>query len=124
MRRDRGAARHGFGRGGRLCSDPSALNPALPHQFPIGRQLPQAVQVGIIIQMPEIVVPEVDRPAQFLDRLTGRCLLRQDTGQIVAGHAVVRDGNNQAAMGPQLTGRTTGCGSTLITRRRLANAGG
>ena len=46
--------------------------------------------------MPEIVVPE--GPAQFLDRLTGRCLPRQATGQIVVGYAVVRDENHQAAM--------------------------
>ena len=91
-----GAARHGFGRGGLLCY--SALNLVLPHPIPIGRQLPQAVQVRIIIQMPEIVVPEVECPAQFLDRLTGRCLPRQATGQIVVGHAVVRDENHQAAM--------------------------
>ena len=70
-----GAARHGFGRGGLLCY--SALNFVLPHPFPIGRQLPQAVQVRIIIEMPEIVVPEVDaRPNSWIASRVAACRAR------------------------------------------------
>ena len=66
------------------------VDPMLTQEHLVGRQMPDAIEIGIDFEMAKIVVAIFHGDAQFLDRLSRRTLHGQGAGQIVAGHAIVR----------------------------------